>query len=72
VFKISKNSLHKLVTAKSSNLHKTSYSCWEQYLCSRLHWGNCWMRKVGSRLRQWSCRRFVDFVIWCSWSWWTA
>ena len=29
-----------LVTAKSSNSHNTkSYNCWEQFICSRLHWG---------------------------------
>jgi len=61
-----------LVSAKFSNPHNTS---------SRLHWGNRWMGTVGSDDRelrfwqwgrQWSCRRFVDFVISSSWSCWTV
>ena len=75
VFKIRKNSFYRItiVTAKFSNSH-ISYS-------SRSHWGNRWMGTVGSddpglRFwqwgRQWSCRRFVDFVISCTWSCWTV
>jgi len=58
--------------AKFANLYNTS---------SRLYGGNHWMGTAGGDdlglrfwhwARQWSCRRFTDFVISCSWSCWTV
>ena len=64
---------------KSSNSHN-NYNCWEQFLWNLLHWDNHWMGINSGQLRtailnwvtQWSCRRFVDFVIGRSWSCWTV